>query len=113
MSDRTRVTAAVESYWLEAGLSPSEAAEMRSELEQHQTDAASKAGHSTKWLEIPQRSRWTGPRRVVAIGWPSATLAVASQLRPSPPGMMCKVDRQEKNGYPVEISSHTGSALLR
>ena len=39
MSDRTRVGAEVETYWLEAGLSSSEAAEMRSELDQHLADA--------------------------------------------------------------------------
>ena len=33
MSDRTRVGAEVENYWLETGLSSSEAAEMRSELD--------------------------------------------------------------------------------
>lgn len=39
MSERTRISAEVESYWLEAGLSSTEAAEMRSELNQHLTDA--------------------------------------------------------------------------
>lgn len=39
MSERTRIIAEVESYWLEAGLSNTEAAEMRLELDQHLTDA--------------------------------------------------------------------------
>jgi len=39
VSERTRIIAEVESYWLEAGLSNTEAAEMRLELDQHLTDA--------------------------------------------------------------------------
>ena len=39
MSDRTRVAAEVEMYWLEAGLSDADAAEMRTELDQHLTEA--------------------------------------------------------------------------
>jgi hypothetical protein len=105
MSDRTRVTAAVESYWLEAGLSPDEAAEMRSELEQHLTDAAAD-GMSVDEV--------VGDTAAFAVNWAEALAATGwpSELRPSPPGKMYKVDRQEKNGCPVEISSHTGSALL-
>ncbi len=39
MSDRTRVIAEVEKYWLEAGLSSSDAADMRAELDQHLAEA--------------------------------------------------------------------------
>ena len=39
MSDRSRVVGEVERYWLEAGLSDDEAAEMRAELDQHLLEA--------------------------------------------------------------------------
>lgn len=65
MSERERVVSEVERYWREAGLTPEDIAEMKSELDQHLVDAL--ANHRTVDDVVGDRARfaesWASARR--------------------------------------------------
>jgi membrane protein implicated in regulation of membrane protease activity len=63
MTDRSRVIAEIEHYWLETGLSPEDVVEMRQELEQHLRDAE---------LDGRSAADVIGDRAAFAEGWAAA-----------------------------------------
>jgi membrane protein implicated in regulation of membrane protease activity len=63
MTDRSRVIAEIEHYWLETGLSPDDVVEMRQELEQHLRDAE---------LDGRSAADVIGDRAAFAEGWAAA-----------------------------------------